>query len=69
MTTFTFQHPLADLSDRASVEVDGTHRIVIIRTGDGLLIDVYPKDWDAPIDMLSVWDEDVAEANRQAEEE
>jgi hypothetical protein len=61
---FVFEHFPADLPDRASVEVEAMYSIVIIRTVEGLVIDVYPKDWDAPIDTMTVWDDQTAELER-----
>ena len=42
--------------------VDGRFDVAILRTDEGIVIDVYPKDWIDPIDSLTVWDEQVAEA-------
>lgn len=69
MATFNFEHHAEDLPDRAFVEVDDTYNVAIIRTEEGLVIDVLPKDWDFPVETFTVWDDDVAELNRQAEEE
>jgi hypothetical protein len=41
--------------------------VVLIRTDDGLIVDVYPKDWDCPIDTLGVCDRDVAELEKQGD--
>jgi hypothetical protein len=61
MATFHFEHRPADLPDRAFVEVDGTYNVAIIRTDEGLIVDVWPKDWDSPIATLGVCDNDMAE--------
>ena len=67
MTNFIFER--SDyLSDRAFVEVDDKYSVVIIRTDQGLIIDVYPNDWDAPIDTMGIHDNDVAEAEQPEEE-
>jgi hypothetical protein len=49
------------------VLVDGQYDVAILRTAEGIVIDVYPKDWIDPIDSLTVWDEQVAEASADAE--
>ena len=65
MTKFIYEY-IAALPDRAFVEVDDTYSVVIIRTDEGIIIDVYPKDWDAPIDTMGVHDHDVANAESEA---
>jgi hypothetical protein len=67
MSTFEFEQ-VETLNDRAFVEVDGKYSIVIIRTDEGIIVDVYPKDWDEPIDTMGVHDHDVADAERDGEE-
>ncbi|MGE3818897.1 MAG: hypothetical protein AB7I30_05635 [Isosphaeraceae bacterium] len=61
---FRFQHSPQDIPDRAFVEVDDRYSVTIIRTHEGLIVDVYPNDWDCPIATLGVCDNDVAEADR-----
>jgi hypothetical protein len=61
-TRFDFTHEPEENPDRAYVLVDGRFHVAIIRTGEGIFIDVYPKDWIDPINSLAVWDEEVAEA-------
>jgi hypothetical protein len=61
MATFQFEHLAENLPDRAFVEVDGKYQIVIIRTDEGLIVDVWPKDWDTPFDSLAIHDHDVEE--------
>jgi hypothetical protein len=58
MATFEFEK-IDGLDDRAFVDVDGKYTIAIIRTDEGLIIDVWPEDWDAPIDTLGVCDADT----------
>jgi hypothetical protein len=67
MSTFLFQQ-LDEMDDRAFVEVDDKYSVVIIRTDEGIIIDVYPKDWDAPIDTMGVHDHDVADMEHEAKE-
>jgi hypothetical protein len=67
MTTFEFEHLAEDLPDRAFVEVDGKYSIAIMRTPEGLVIDVYPKDWDYPAATFTVWDDEVAALVNQEE--
>ena len=54
--------------DRAWVKVDGRFDVAIIRTNEGIVIDVYPKEWDNPIDTMTVWDEQVTEIETQFQE-
>jgi hypothetical protein len=67
MTTFEFEHRAEDLPDRAFVEVDGKYSVAIIRTPEGLVIDVCPRDWDFPVDTFTVWDDDVTALEKQDE--
>jgi hypothetical protein len=64
---FEMEHDSLENPDRAYVLVDGRFDVAIIRTAEGIVIDVYPKDWIDPIDSLTVWDEDVAAASASAE--
>ncbi len=52
--------------DRAFLLVDGLYDVAIIRTPEGIVIDVYPKGWIDPIDTLTVWDEQVAATHQDA---
>jgi hypothetical protein len=62
MTVFAFEVLSAfDVSDRAMVGVDGTYHVVIIRTEEGLIVDVYPRDGDCPVASTWVHDNDVRE--------
>jgi hypothetical protein len=63
---FEIEHDPLENPDRAYVLVDGKFDVAIIRTGEGIVIDVYPKDWIDPIDSLTVWDEEVAAASAEA---
>ena len=67
MATFTFEHRPQELPDHAIVEVDGKYSIAVIRTDEGLVIDVLPKDWDWPVDTFTVWDDHVADLENQDE--
>jgi hypothetical protein len=64
---FEFEHLPLENADRAYVLVDGALDVKIVRTGEGIVIDVYPKDWIDPIDSLTVWDEDVTRALAEAD--
>ncbi len=64
---FEIEHDPLESPDRAYVLVDGCFDVAIIRTSEGIVIDVYPKDWIDPIDSLTVWDEQVAAASAEAE--
>jgi hypothetical protein len=55
----------AESPDRVFVMVDGTFGVAIIRTEEGIVIDVFPKDWDSPIDTFTVWDDDIAGLENQ----
>jgi hypothetical protein len=68
MATFQFEHRAQDLPDRAFVDVDDKYNVVIIRTDEGLIVDVYPKDWDCPIDTMGVCDNDVANLESQEDQ-
>jgi hypothetical protein len=68
MSTFAFEQ-IDGLPDRAFVEVDGRYSVVLIRTDEGIIIDVYPKDWDCPIATMGVCDNDVAALEQEPEEE
>jgi hypothetical protein len=60
MITFEFEQ-IEAVPDHAFIDVDGKYNVVIIRTDEGIIIDVYPKGWDAPIDSMGVHDHDVVE--------
>lgn len=64
---FEIEHDPLGNPDRSYVLVDGKFDVAIIRTDEGIVIDVYPKDWIDPIDTMTVWDEQVAEAAAEAE--
>jgi hypothetical protein len=64
---FEIEHDPVENPDRAYVLVDGRFEVAIIRTGEGVAIDVYLKDEIDPIDSLTVWDEEVAAASAEAE--
>lgn len=65
MATFETEQ-VEDLADRFYVLVDGKFDVVIIRTAEGLVIDVYPKDWIEPVDTFTVWEEEIDAMNAQA---
>lgn len=49
--------------DRVHVTVDGRYSLTIIRSDEGLIIDVWPiqngEFWDHPYDSFQVFDNDV----------
>jgi hypothetical protein len=63
---FEIERDPQEFPDRAYVLVDGTFDVAIIRTAEGIVINVYPKDWIDPIGSLTVWDDEVAELERDA---
>ena len=63
---FEIEHDPLENPNRAYVLVDGKFDVAIVRTGEGIVIDVYPKDWIDPIDTMTVWDEQVAELEHDA---
>lgn len=65
MATFETEQ-VEDLPDRIYVLVDGKLDVVIIRTDEGLVIDVYPKDWDFPFDTFTIWDGEIAALEEEA---
>lgn len=64
---FEIEHNPEENPDRAYVLVDGTYDVTIIRTDEGIVIDVYPKDWIDPIGTMTIWDGEVAEASAEPE--
>jgi hypothetical protein len=62
MTKFRCE-PIAHLPDRAIVTVDNRFDIAIIRTGDGLTIEVYlitdGEPWDDPFERFAVDEEEI----------
>ena len=57
---FEYTHEPEETPDRAFVLVDGMFDVAIIRTGEGIVIDVYPKDGIDTVATLPVWDDQVA---------
>ena len=66
MSKFEINIRPAELPDRVHVKVDGKFDVTIIRTPEGIVLDVYPEGWDSPIETLTVWDDDVATAEAGA---
>ena len=68
MTKFNIQHS-TDRSDRIFVAIDNRFDIALIRTEDGLGIEVYPltdgQVWDDPIDRFKVDEEEIRELERE----
>lgn len=67
MADFEFER-VEDLPDRAYVRVEDKYDVVIIRTDEGIIIDVYPKDWDWPISTMAVCDNDTIIEDEKSEE-
>lgn len=63
MATFDIEHQADENPDRVYVMVDGKFDVAVIRTPEGIVIDVYPKDWMEPLDSFTVWDDDVTAAD------
>jgi hypothetical protein len=57
MSVFKFEQ-MERMADRAFLDVDGKYSVTIIRTDEGLIIDVLPQDWQFPSDTFTVWDDD-----------
>jgi hypothetical protein len=66
MATFTFKKdPDPQWDDRRFVTIDGRYTMAIVRTHDGLLIDVWPINggevWDMPCTTVKILDTDTEE--------
>jgi hypothetical protein len=59
VSMFEYSRYEQDQPDRAFVLVDGKFDIAIIRTPEGIVIDVYPKLRNDLIATFTVWDDDV----------
>ena len=64
---FEIEHDPQENPNRAYVLVDGMFDVAIIRTAEGIVVDVYPKDWIDPIDTMTVWDDQAAPASAEAD--
>jgi hypothetical protein len=56
---FEIEHDPAENSDRMNVPVDGKFDVAIIRTDEGVVVDVYPKDGFETVATTYVFDSDV----------
>jgi hypothetical protein len=56
---FEIEHDPAENSDRVYVVVDGKFDVAIIRTDEGIVVDVYPKDEFQTIATTYAFDSDV----------
>ena len=56
---FEIEHDPAENNDRVYVMVDGKFDVAIIRTDDGVVVDVYPKDGFETIATTSAYDADI----------
>lgn len=57
---FEYTHDPDETPDRAFVLVDNLFDVAIIRTGEGIVIDVYPRHGMDIVATMAVWDEQVA---------
>ena len=68
MTKFSIQHNTG-LSDRVFVAIDDRFDIALIRTEDGLSIEVYPitngQVWCDPCDRFEVDEDEIRELERE----
>ena len=68
MTKFNIQHNTG-LSDRVFVALDDRFDVALIRTADGLEIEVYPitdgEVWCEPCDRFAVDEADIRELERE----
>jgi hypothetical protein len=64
MTKFHMQHD-TDVPDRVCVVIDDRLDVTLIRTDDGLKIEVYPitggQVWDDPFDRFEVDEDEIRE--------
>jgi hypothetical protein len=72
MTKFHTQHN-TDMPDRLIVVIDDRLDVTLIRTGDGLKIEVYPitggQVWDDPFDRFAVEEDEIRELERELGDE
>lgn len=70
MAKFEFE-PCPGQDDRCFVTVDGRYCLTIIRTDEGLIVDVWPiqngQHWDHPYDSFQVFDNDVVSLEQAAD--
>jgi hypothetical protein len=57
---FEIEHDPAENNDRVYVMVDGKFDVAIIRTDEGVVVDICPKDGLDPIATTSAFDADLA---------
>lgn len=57
---FEIEHDPAENNDRVYVMVDGKFDVAIIRTDDGVVVEVYPKDEFEAIATTSAYEADLA---------
>ena len=57
---FEIEHDPSENNDRVYVMVDGKFDVAIIRTDEGVVVEVYPKDGFETIATTSVYDADIA---------
>ncbi len=68
MTKFNIQH-MTDRPDRVFVAIADRFEVAVIRTADGLKIEVYPitdgEIWDDPCDRFEVDEGEIRELERE----
>ena len=64
---FEVEHDPAENPDRVYVLVDGKFDVAIVRTDEGVVVDVYPKDGFETVATAHVFDADVEEDHQPAE--
>jgi hypothetical protein len=68
-TRFDFAYEPEENPDRAYVLVDGLYDVSIIRTLEGLIVDVYPGNGLDPLSTLTAWDDDLADQGSDTTED
>jgi hypothetical protein len=64
---FEIEHDPAENSDRVYVLVDGKFDVAVIRTDEGVVVDVYPKDGFETIATTFAFDSDVEQESSTME--
>jgi hypothetical protein len=64
---FEIEHNPAENSDRVYVLVDGKFDVAIVRTPDGIVIDVYPRDGFETVATTYAFDSDVEQESSTRE--
>lgn len=71
MTRFNILHDNDSRPDRVFVQIENLYDVAVIRTPEGLRLEVYPLTdgcvWDDPIDRFEVLDCDVEDLSKEME--